>query len=592
MNRTRPIQELDPESIFRDWLQEFEAILLRRDGEALARLCGDESYFKDILALEWNFRTHSGPGEIQRALHDGIDSRNFRDFHIAPNRTAPALVRRAGRDLLEGYFSFSTDIGVCDGFVRLVYGDGNPATAKIWQMLFALNHIHGFADKAGENRPRGDNYSQITSPFNWRHDRDRERNFADRDPQALIVGAGQSGLMLAARLKQMGVDALVIERTGRVGDVWRERYNNLTLHNELTANHFPYMPFPETWPVWLPKDMMASWLEAYAECMELNVWTQTELVNHSYDSDAKMWSVTLQLADGTRRQMRTPHLIVAFGVSGGAPRRPNLPGLDDFKGKIVHSGEFRTGQEWAGKRALVIGTGNSGHDVAQDLYVSGAEVAIMQRGPTCVVSLEPSAAISYSVFAEGRPVDDVDLMIASIPYPVLIDTYQHITRRTNEYDKELLEGLKAVGFKLTSGEDNTGFQLLYLRGAGGYYIDVGCSPLIIERKIALLQAEDMDRFVRDGLRMKDGSVVPFDLVVTATGFEGMQSSIRSLLGDEIAGNIGPIWGFDEEFNMRNMWKRTNQEGFWIMGGAITEARLFSRYLALQIRASLDGLMSA
>jgi len=226
---------------------------------------------------------------------------------------------------------------------------------------------------------------------------------------------------------------------------------------------------------------MASWLEAYAECMELNVWTQTELVNHSYDSDAKMWSVTLQLADGTRRQMRTPHLIVAFGVSGGAPRRPNLPGLDDFKGKIVHSGEFRTGQEWAGKRALVIGTGNSGHDVAQDLYVSGAEVAIMQRGPTCVVSLEPSAAISYSVFAEGRPVDDVDLMIASIPYPVLIDTYQHITRRTNEYDKELLEGLKAVGFKLTSGEDNTGFQLLYLRGAGGYYIDVGCSPLIIER---------------------------------------------------------------------------------------------------------------
>jgi len=592
MNRTRPIQELDPENIFRLWLQEFEAILLRRDGKALALLCGDESYLKDILALEWNFRTHSGAGEIHRALLDGIESRNFRNFRIAPNRTAPALVRRAGRDLLEGYFCFNTDIGVCDGFVRLAYSDGDPATMKIWQMLFALNHIHGFADKAGENRPSGEHYSQITSPHNWRHDRDRERSFADRDPQALIVGAGQSGLMLAARLKQMGVDALVIERTERVGDVWRERYNNLTLHNELTANHFPYMPFPETWPIWLPKDMIAVWLEAYAECMELNVWTGTELVGQSYDPEAKEWSVTLRLADGTTRRMRTPHLVAAFGVSGGAPRRPNLPGLEDFKGKVLHSGEFRTGLDWTGKRALVIGTGNSGHDVAQDLYVSGAEVAIMQRGPTCVVSLEPSAAISYSVFGEGRPVEDVDLMIASIPYPVLIETYQHITRKTDEYDKELLDGLRAVGFKLTSGDDNTGFQLFYLRGAGGYYIDVGCSPLIIERKIPLLQAEDMDRFVCNGLRMKDGSVLAYDLVVTATGFEGMQGAIRALLGDEFAEKIGPIWGFDEDFNMRNMWKRTNQEGFWIMGGAITEARLFSRYLALQIRASLDGLISA
>jgi len=86
--------------------------------------------------------------------------------------------------------------------------------------------------------------------------------------------------------------------------------------------------------------------------------------------------------------------------------------------------------------------------------------------------------------------------------------------------------------------------------------------------------------------------MPFDLVVLATGFETMEASIRRLLGDEVADRVGPVWGFDEDQTMRNMWKRTGQENFWIMGGAIIEARLFSRFLALQIKASLEGLLPA
>ncbi len=579
-------------AVFGYWLDKFTDAVEHEDAEAFASQFDVDGYWKDLLSLTWDYKTFTGPAEIGHAFGVTAEGAKIRNIRVAAARTPPCFVRRSGRSLLEGYFEFDTAVGGAVGFVRLLFDQADPHRGKVWQLLTALHHLSGFAEKIGEHRPTGDKYSKLDSTESWIQKRERERGFADRDPEVVIIGAGQGGLMLGARLRQIGVDALLIERTSRVGDVWRNRYNNLTLHNELIANHFPYMPFPENWPVWLPKDMLAGWLEAYAECQELNVWTATTLAASRYDEDAGQWEITLRRADGTERTMFPKHLVAAVGLSGGAPRRAKLPGLSEFGGTVLHSAEFTSGAEWAGKRALVIGTGNSGHDIAQDLFAGGATVSMMQRGPTCVISLDPGARISYSVFGEGRHVDDVDLMIASIAYPVLIDTYRWITQRTEQLDRQKLDGLRAAGFKLTTGEDETGFQLLYLRGLGGYYIDVGCSQLIIDGKVALVQASDMDRFVTEGLRLRDGNVVPFELVVLATGFESVQESIRRMFGDAVADRVGPIWGFDEDRNMRNVWKRTAQPGFWVMGGAIIEARLFSRFLALQIKASLEGLMPA
>lgn len=580
----------DAAPTFHSWLRRLAEAVEASEAELFAGLFGADGYWKDLLAFTWTYKTFSGPSEIAAAFRRTAPAAGMRNVRVAGGRAAPSFVRRSGRSLIEGYFEFDTAVGVGVGFVRLVHDAAGGGEPRIWQLLTALHELEGYEEQVGRRRPTGDKYSKLDSTESWQQKRDRECAFLEREPQVVIVGAGQGGLMLAARLRQMRVDTLVIERTPRVGDVWRRRYNNLTLHNELTANHFPYMPFPENWPVWLPKDMLAGWLEAYAEFQELNVWTSTDLTASEYDESCGVWTLEVRRADGSVRTLRPRHLVAAMGLSGGTPRRPRLPGLAEFTGQVMHSSEFRSGAEWAGKRAIVVGTGNSGHDLAQDLHAGGAEVTLMQRGATCVVSLDPSAKISYSVYSEGRSTEDSDLMVAAIPYPVLIDTYRWITRRTDLLDAEMLAQLREAGFRLTSGEDETGFQLLYLRGAGGYYIDVGCSRLIIERKVALLQAERMDRFVPDGLRLRDGSLVPCDLVVLATGFETMQEGIRAMLGDAVADRVGPIWGFDEDHNMRNMWKRTRQPGLWIMGGAIIEARLFSRFLALQIRASLDGVL--
>jgi cation diffusion facilitator CzcD-associated flavoprotein CzcO len=323
--------------------------------------------------------------------------------------------------------------------------------------------------------------------------------------------------------------------------------------------------------------------------MELNVWTSTRLVGADYDADARTWRARLRTTDGAEKTITTAHLVMATGSVAGAPVVPKLPGLADFAGEVLHSSAFTAGRVYVGRRAIVIGTGNSGHDVAQDLHTNGAaEVTIVQRGSTCVVSLVPSGTMVYALYKEG-PADDIDLITAAIPYPVIRDSYQWLTKKTCELDRELLDGLRAVGFEIDMGDDETGFHMKYLRTGGGYYINVGGSDLIARRQIGLLHARDLDTFVADGVRKRDGTLVPADLVVLATGFETQIATIRRLLGDEVADKVGSLWGFDEQGFMRNMWKRIAQDHLWIMGGGLAECRLYSRFLALQIKADLEGL---
>jgi cation diffusion facilitator CzcD-associated flavoprotein CzcO len=574
--------------VFARWLADLAEAFATRDAAAFAGLFVDDAYWRDVLAFTWEHRTFAGPEAIRAAFAESAGRVRPAAARIAVTRSAPRLVARGAQVLIEGFFEFSTANGSGAGFVRLRADDSDPMAARAWLFVTTLQELDGFPERIGDRRPTGDEFSQLTSASSWPDTREREREFADRDPQVLIVGAGQSGLMLAARFKAMGVDALVVERTARVGDGWRARYKNLTLHNEIFANHFPYLPFPATWPLWMPKDMVADWLETYAGLLHLNVWTSVDLHGATYDQAAGRWTVTLDRAGTGPRTLHCSHLVIATGISGGPARRAELPGLDEFAGTVLHSSEFSSGAEWAGRRAIVIGTGNSGHDVAQDLHTHGAAVTLVQRSPTSVISLDPSARLHGSMFDDGRPVDDVDLLAAATPYPILIRSYTSLTRRMNALDADLIAGLNSVGFRTWDGEDATGFQLLYLRTGGGYYIDVGCCQLLIDGHIALAQAADIDRFVATGARMTDGSTMPADLVVLATGFRGIEDTVRTIAGDDVADRIGPAWGFDEDYVMRNMWRRTAQDGLWLMGGAIAQARPQSRFLALEIAAALSG----
>jgi len=575
---------LSPLAEAEDWLTAFATALQAGEPAAAAGLFLADGLWRDVLAFTWSIGTTAGRPAIEGMLRETLARTKPANFHIPPQRTPARWVSRAGADCIEALFEFETAVGPCDGVLRLAPDRAGRLYA--WTLNTNLHEIRGH-EEAFKRRGEPDSTRDFGAE-NWSDRLARQRAFADRDPAVLVVGGGQAGLTIAARLHQLGVDTLIVDRHARVGDNWRTRYHSLTLHNEVYVNHLPYMPFPPTWPVYIPKDMLANWFESYVEAMELNFWTGTELVGGSYDDARKQWSVTLRRADGSERVMHPRHLIFATGVSS-IPYTPDLPGLADFAGVKVHSGDFRDAEQWRGRKALVLGTGTSGHDVAQELQAHGADVTIIQRSKTYVVSLKEAQSV-YAVYSEGIPFDDCDLLATSMPYPVLQRSYQVSTARGLEVDKALLDGLAKTGFRLWAGEDDTGFQMMYLRRGGGYYFNVGCSELIISGKVKLLQFAEIDRFVADGARLKDGSLVPAELLVLATGYKNQQETVRLYLGDAIADKIGPVWGFDEGGELRNMWRATAQPGLWFTAGSLAQCRIFSRYLALQIKALEVGLL--
>ena len=566
------------------WLASFEAALSAKDAAAAAGLFLDDGLWRDVLAFTWTIQTMAGGPAIEAALRETLSRAQARNFHIPDKRTPPRWISRAGVENIEALFEFESAFGPCAGVLRL--RSDNDGKLRAWTLNTNLQELRGYEE---EFKRRGEPDS--TRDFgaeNWADRLKRQRAFSQSGPAVIVVGGGQAGLSIAARLRQLGVDTLIVDRHGRIGDNWRTRYHSLTLHNEVHVNHLPYLPFPPTFPVYIPKDKLANWFESYVEAMELNFWTDTELVAGSYDEKRREWRVTLRRSDGSERVMQPRHLVFATGVSS-IPYTPDLPGLDNFAGARVHSGDFKDAAQWKGRKVLVLGTGTSGHDVAQELHAHGARVTMIQRSKTHVVSLKEAQSV-YAIYSEGIPFDDCDLLATSFPYPVLRRSYQLSTAKGQKVDRKLIKALEERGFNTWLGEDETGFQMMYLRRGGGYYFNVGCSELIISGAIGLVQYADIETFVPEGARLRDGSVVPAELLVLATGYKNQRETVRRYLGDAIADRVGPVWGFDEGGELCNMWRRTAQPGLWFTAGSLAQCRIFSRYLALQIKALEEGLL--
>jgi cation diffusion facilitator CzcD-associated flavoprotein CzcO len=573
------------QEILTDWLERFDQAVRQRDGDALYGLFQDDGYWRDFVACTWDIRTTSGAQAIADALLSvdaqnvptGIKQRPMAKVHILDR---PAPWQRS----IETMITFETPQVKGIGYVKLVADEAGVWRA--WTLLSSVDELKGFPELMGEHRLLGELHRQQVT---WLERRVDEVEYIDRDPTVLVLGAGHSGLSIAARLQTLGVDTLVVEKNERVGDNWRNRYRSLNLHNEVWANHLPYMSFPPTWPIYCSKDKLGDWFETYAKTLDLNVWTATAMESAVYSPEAGRWTVVLKRGSGEIRTVHPTHLVLAIGVFGDARTIP-LPGEERFNGTIITSKEYKSEADTKGRRVLVIGTGSSGHDIAQDFCLSGADVTMLQRSSTCVMDIDTTNSLTYGIYHEhGEPTSDADVMAASTPILLGAELHRATSKLMAVMDAELLDGLHRAGFRTDYGTDGTGFLMKYYRQGGGYYVNVGASNLIVEGKIKIKGGVEVAELDGDRVIFTDGSTMEVDTIVLAVGYANMQETVRKYLGDEVADAVGPVWGIREDGEVRGLYYPLDYPNLWIMGGSLVQCRLMSKTLAVQIKAREVGL---
>lgn len=421
-------------------------------------------------------------------------------------------------------------------------------------------------------------------------------------PYAVIIGGGQGGIALGARLRQLGVPTIIIEKNERPGDSWRKRYKSLCLHDPVWYDHLPYIPFPENWPVFAPKDKIGDWLEMYTRVMELNYWSSTTCKSARYDEATREWTVVVE-RNGEEVVLRPKQLVLATGMSG-KPNVPKLEGQDIFKGEQQHSSQHPGPDAYRGKKVVVIGSNNSAHDICAALWEGGADVTMVQRSSTHIVRSDTLMEIglgdlySERALAAGVTTRKADLIFASLPYRIMHEFQIPLYEKMRERDARFYADLEKAGFMLDWGADGSGLFMKYLRRGSGYYIDVGACDLVIDGSIKLKSGSDVSHLTEDAVVLKDGTVLPAELVVYATGYGSMNGWAADLISKEVADKVGKVWGLGSdtpkdpgpwEGEQRNMWKPTQQEALWFHGGNLHQSRHYSQYLSLQLKARCEGI---
>ncbi|KAI0935500.1 hypothetical protein AcV5_003911 [Taiwanofungus camphoratus] len=212
--------DLDVQKVASEWFRSFSQYISANDIDGILGISLEDVWWRDMLALTWEFRTFHGAPKVKTFLQDRLTAANVSSLELGD-----VALKQPYPDLawIQSFFTFETDVGIASGVFRLV-----PSSTGIWKAFTIytnLEDLKGFPEKIGPHRNFLPNHGK------WKSQREREREFVDADPKVIVVGGGQSGLDVAARLKFLDVPTLVVEKNNRIGDQWRGRYEALCLHD-------------------------------------------------------------------------------------------------------------------------------------------------------------------------------------------------------------------------------------------------------------------------------------------------------------------------------------------------------------------------
>jgi putative flavoprotein involved in K+ transport len=587
------MSDATPTTVIKAWLSNLDKALKKKDYKAAGALFADDSYWRDLVSFTWNIKTAEGRDQIIAMMAATMPD-------LEPSHWTLEGEASEGGGVTEGWIRFETRIARGYGHLRLIGG-------KCWTLLTTMVELKGHEEKKGALREKGVEHGAFKDRKNWLEKRAQEAEELGykTQPYAVIIGGGQGGIALGARLRRLNVPTIIIEKNKRAGDSWRKRYKSLCLHDPVWYDHLPYLPFPDDWPVFAPKDKIGDWLEMYTRVMELNYWSGTTCRKATYNEKKSEWTVTV-MRGGKTVTLRPKQLVLATGMSA-VPNLPKFPGAASFKGEQHHSSKHPGGDQYKGKKAIVIGSNNSAHDICADLWENGADVTMIQRTSTHIARsdtlMELALGDLYSERAvrNGVTTDKADLIFASLPYKVLPGLQVPVYQKMAEVDAPFYKRLKKAGFMLDFGEDGSGLFMKYLRRGSGYYIDVGASELVADGKIKLKSGVGVKAIKENAVTFSDGSELKADLIVYATGYGSMNGWAAKLISKDVADKVGKCWGLGSgtakdpgpwEGELRNMWKPTHQKALWFHGGNLHQSRHYSQFLSLQLKARMENLPTA
>jgi putative flavoprotein involved in K+ transport len=572
------------------WLDAFGAALERRDVDAAAAMFDEDSYWRDLVSFTWNLKTVEGRAQIRDMLQATVDATQPSAWQVDGEATEAGGVT-------EAWFTFETAVARGRGLLRL-------KESGAWTLLTTMVELKGFEEAKGAARPKGVQHGVQQGRKNWAEQRAEEQAELgySKQPYVVIVGGGQGGIALGARLRRLGVPAIIVEKNARPGDSWRRRYKSLCLHDPVWYDHLPYLPFPDHWPVFSPKDKIGDWLESYTKLMELNYWNSTECKSARYDEATQEWTVEV-VRDGQPVTLKPKQLVIATGMSA-VPNVPKYPGADTFKGEQHHSSQHPGPDAYQGKKVVVIGSNNSAHDICAALWEQGVDVTMVQRSSTHIAKSDSLMELAlgglYSEQAVAAGIDHhkADLIFASVPYKIMHTFHIPVYEEMKKRDADLYGRLEKAGFMLDFGDDGSGLFMKYLRRGSGYYIDVGASELVADGKIKLKSRAKVERINERSITFDDGTELPADVIVYATGYSSMNGWAAKLISQDVADKVGKCWGLGSgttkdpgpwEGELRNMWKPTQQPALWFHGGNLHQSRHYSQFLSLQLKARMEAL---
>lgn len=482
-------------------------------------------------------------------------------------------------------FTLSNPAAIGRGLVRLIKAE--DGSWKVATLLTKLVDFVGHEEVSGYRPPASDADVELQT-FQGRMG--AKQNAILKQLDVLIVGAGQSGVMLAARLWQNGLNALVIDKLPRVGDSWRTRYPSLALHTPRQMSSFLYQDYPSTFPTWLTADRLGDFMEYYEKSQEICVWGSSCLDGHpAFDPTTERWTVAVNRG-GHIVTLNPSHLVMATGATG-RPSLPRVDGLSKFMGTWYHSHDHEGAAPHRGKRVIIVGAGNTGADLAVDFARHGAaSIVMVQRDSTAIMNRDTAKALLFDqAFPDSRSVAESDFAgeSMSLGFQNRISASGG-TAFMKQLDGDMFSGLEAAGYKTNQGERFGKGEIGVFGVLGeryrGIYLDVGCVQLITNGTVRIKQGVTVTAAEEDALFFSDGSKEPADVVVFATGYETPNESMHHLLGADIARQLGPIWGTNGEGELQGCYLPHPHPHLWMAMGGISQTRVYTKYLALQLVA--------